>query len=69
MTMDMIHNNPYLPWDWKGLSSNNMTKGKEKYIREKVYALKLIDEFRLISHRNKLFPDVIEDIIIVYINS
>ena len=45
-----------------------MKKGKEKYIIEKVYELKLIDEFKLISHSNKLFPYVIEDIIIGYFN-
>jgi hypothetical protein len=68
ITMDMVLSHPDIPWDWRWLSENNMKKGKEKYIREKVYELKLIDEFKLISHRNNLFPKVIEDIIIEYFN-
>ena len=44
-----------------------MKNGKEKYIKEKVYELKLIDQFKFISYINNLFPDVIADIIIEYI--
>ena len=62
--MDIVLSHPDIDWDWDNLSDNNMKKGNKKYIKEKVYELKLIDEFKLISHSNKLFPYVIEDIII-----
>ena len=44
-----------------------MSKGKERYIKNKIRYLKLTtDEFKLISQSNKLFPNVIEDIITNY---
>jgi len=66
--MDIVVSHPYKPWSWMSLSKNNMEKGKEKYIKGKVYELKLIDQFKLISQRNNLFSNVIEDIIIEYFN-
>jgi hypothetical protein len=44
-----------------------MSKGKERYIKNKIQYLKLTtDEFKFISKSNKLFPNVIEDIILNY---
>jgi hypothetical protein len=82
ITMEMVLSHPNKPWKWFELSmnpnipwswgillcSNNMKKGKEKYIIEKLYELKVIDEFKLINQINNLFPDVIADIIIGYFN-
>jgi hypothetical protein len=44
-----------------------MSKGKERYINNKINELKFTDEFKLISQSNKLFVNVIEDIIIKYL--
>jgi hypothetical protein len=45
-----------------------MSEGKDRYIKNKIQYLKLTtDEFKLISQSNKLFPNVIEDIIINYL--
>jgi hypothetical protein len=43
-----------------------MSKGKERYIKNKIEELKFTNEFKLISQSNKLFTNVIEDIIIKY---
>ena len=67
ITMDSVKYHPEIPWDWGFLSMNNMKKGKDKYIKDKVYELKLIDEFRFISENNKLLPNVIENIVIEYL--
>ena len=41
-----------------------MSKGKERYIKNTIRYLKLTtDEFKLISQSNKVFPNVIEEII------
>ena len=44
-----------------------MSKGKERYINNKIQELKFINEFKFISQNHRLFPDVINDIIIEYI--
>jgi hypothetical protein len=44
-----------------------MEKGKEKYIKETIYELKVINQFKLISQENNLFINVINDIIVEYI--
>ena len=44
-----------------------MSKGKERYIKNKIQELKFINEFKMISESNKLFVNVIEDIIIKYL--
>ena len=62
-----VKNNPQIEWDWYELSINNMSKGKERYISNKVEELKFTDEFKFISESDKLFPSVIEDIIIDYL--
>ena len=54
-------------WDWAGLSINNMRKGKERYINNKINELKIANEFKFISKSNKLFTNVIEDIILHYL--
>ena len=54
-------------WDWAGLSINNMRKGKERYINNKINELKFVNEFKFISKSNKLFTNVIEDIILHYL--
>jgi hypothetical protein len=43
-----------------------MSKGKARYIKNKIEELKFTNEFKLISQSNKLFPNVIEDIILNY---
>jgi hypothetical protein len=64
--MYMVLSHPDKPWDW-GLTINDMKQGKEKYIKDKVYEYKLIDEFKLISQKYKLLPNVIDNIIIEYL--
>jgi hypothetical protein len=44
-----------------------MSKGKERYIKNVIQELKIVNEFQLISQSNKLFVNVIEDIIIKYL--
>ena len=44
-----------------------MSKGKERYIKNKIEELKFTNEFKFISESDKLFPNVIEDIIIDYL--
>jgi hypothetical protein len=43
-----------------------MSKGKERYIKNKIQELKFTNEFKFISESNKLFPNVIEDTILNY---
>jgi len=59
--------NPQIQWNWSNLSKNDMSKGKERYIKNKIQNLKLPNEFKFISQSNKLFSNVIEDIIINYL--
>ena len=33
---EIINNYPHLPWNWEGMSYNNMDKGKQKWIRQKI---------------------------------
>ena len=40
-----------------------MSKGKERYINNKIQDLKIANEFKFISQNHRLFPNVIEDII------
>jgi hypothetical protein len=44
-----------------------MSKGKERYIKNKIQKLKFTNAFKFISQSNKLFSNVIEDIIINYL--
>ena len=44
-----------------------MSKGKERYISNKVEELKFTDEFKFISESDKLFVNVIENIILDFI--
>ena len=62
-----VKNNPQIQWNWNGLSGNNMSKGKERYIKNIIQELKIVNEFQLISQSHGLFPNVIEDIIIKYL--
>ncbi len=62
---------PSQPWghlcpfrDWYQLSENSMSKGKEKYIKDKI---EFINEFKLINQKNKFFANVIDNIITEYI--
>ena len=49
--------------NWVELSINNMSKGKERYINNKIQDLKITNEFTFISQNHGLFPNIIEDII------
>jgi hypothetical protein len=69
ITIFDVKNNPRIAWYWDRLSYNNMSKGKERYINNKIQELKFINEFKFISQNHRLFPSVIEDIIFNYLFS
>ena len=60
-----IENNPEKPWNWEGISNNEMEKGKEKWIKNKIK----IEILKKISY--KIFCNIIDsdicDLIINYI--
>ena len=60
---------PDKPWNFNAISRNYMEKGKEKYIKDKVHQFKFIDEFKILSAKNNLMPNVIENIIIEYLSN
>ena len=41
ITWDIVQQNPDKPWDWEALSENSMTLARDKFISEKLNALKL----------------------------
>ena len=44
-----------------------MSKGKKRYIKNKIEELKFTNEFKFISESDKLFVNVIENIILDFI--